>query len=167
MPRRRRNVRWYRSARVAVRIDAIVERDGEALLFRVARRLDSPNTWRFHWSVGHKLMKWWVHAFETAIATGGGHASLAAARMADAERPRPTCRMRVVVTRQVPSRRNFIRDADDLRYTTKPINDALKHVRLIFDDSERWLEQPTPRQEVSPDGRDWTLVHVAPATEAA
>ncbi len=69
--------------------------------------------------------------------------------------------MRVEVTRLVPSRRNFIRDTDDLRTTVKSINDALKHVRLIFDDSDRWLEQSTPTQAVSEDGRDWTLVRVS------
>ena len=152
----------------APRINALVEREGEALVFRVARRLDSPNEWRLHWSRGHKLTKWWEHAFETAIAIDRGHPSLAALRLDAGLAPgAPVGRRRVTVTRQVPNKRNFIRDDDDLRYTTKPVNDALKRLGLIRDDAREWLDQAMPLQTVSPDGRDWTIVRIEPTADGA
>lgn len=149
------------------RIVSLLTRTGTTLEFKIARKLDSPNTWRAHWSLGHNLMKWWLGAFTRALAVNAGFHSMARFQ-AEGHMPfRPEVKMRVTVTRQVPSTRNFIRDDDDLRYTTKPLNDALKHAGLIYDDSREWLVQDIPAQEVSPDGLYWTIVRVEPVDEAA
>jgi hypothetical protein len=72
-------------------------------------------------------------------------------------------KMRVEVERHVPSARNFIRDDDNLRFSVKPLLDALKRQGYIKNDSRKWLEQPTPTQHVSADGKDWTVVRIEPA----
>jgi hypothetical protein len=69
-------------------------------------------------------------------------------------------KQRVVVERQVASARNFIRDDDNLRFSVKPLLDALKRQGYIRNDSRKWLEHPTPTQSVSPDGKAWTLVTI-------
>lgn len=149
------------------RVFAILTRTGTTLEFKIARKLDSPNVWRAHWALGHNLMKWWLNAFTTAIAVNAGYHSMARFQLEGHMPFRPQVRMRVTVTRQVPSSRNFLRDDDDLRYTTKPLNDALKHVGLIYDDAREWLDQPMPTQEVSPDGLSWTLVRIEPVDVVA
>ncbi len=151
-PRRRANPR---------RMVALCSRKGAMVEFRVARKLDSPNIWRGHWMIGHKLMQWWLTAFTTALATNAGCTSMARFQL-EGQLPPVTFPMKVSVTRLVPSVRNFIKDDDDLRYTTKPINDALKHAGLIKDDSREWLTQEMPTQEVSPDGLYWTIVRIEP-----
>ena len=149
------------------RIVSLLIRTGTTLEFRIARKLDSPNVWRAHWSLGHTLMKWWLRAFTNALAVGAGFDSMARFQ-AEGHMPfRPEVKMRVTVTRQVPHTRNFLRDDDDLRYTTKPLNDALKHAGLIYDDSREWMHQDIPTQEVSRDGLYWTIVRIEPVDEAA
>lgn len=160
MPRQNTGGRRRRRANPQ-RIVALLKRDGAALEFHVARKLDSPNTWRGHWALGHNLMRWWQKAFLNALAVGSGFHSMAAFA-AEGHLPRVNFRQKVTVTRLVPSRRNFIRDDDDLRYTTKPVNDALKNIGLLVDDRREWLEQPMPTQDVSPDGLYWTIVRVEP-----
>lgn len=162
-PRRRSSGRTLTARRsTSPRLVSLLTRTGTTLEFRVARKLDSPNLWRAHWSLGHNLMKWWLRAFTNALATDAGFGSLARFQSEGHLPHRPAVKMRVTVTRQVSSRRNFLRDDDDLRYTTKPLNDALKHAGLIFDDGREWLEQSMPVQEVSPDGHDWTIVRIEP-----
>jgi hypothetical protein len=41
-----------------------------------------------------------------------------------------------------------LRDTTNLEGALKPLEDALKNVGLITDDSTRWLERIPPRQEV-------------------
>jgi len=148
------------------RIVSLLTRKGTTLEFRVARKLDSPNVWRAHWALGHNLMKWWLRAFTNALAINAGFDSMARFDM-EGHLPRVSFRTKVTVIRQVPSTRNFIRDDDDLRYTTKPLNDALKHAGLIKDDSRKWLRQDIPTQEVSQDGLYWTIVRIEPDDEGA
>lgn len=71
-------------------------------------------------------------------------------------------RMRLLVTREVPSARNFIKDRDNLVYSTKKVRDALKGRGLIYDDSMKWLEFPDPAQQVSDDGGWWTVLTIQP-----
>lgn len=148
------------------RLVALLERQGVVLTFRVARKLDSPNSWRASWALGHNLMNWWTRAFTTALAANAGFDSMARFQ-SEGHLPRCEFPVKVTVTRQVPHRRNFIRDDDDLRYTTKPLNDALKHAGLIYDDSRTWLQQDMPVQEVSRDGLYWTIVRIEPIDLAA
>ena len=69
-------------------------------------------------------------------------------------------RRRVTVIRQVRFRHHFIRDDDNLRFATKPLNDALTRIGLLYDDSREWLEQAMPLQEVSPDKKPRTIVRL-------
>lgn len=71
-------------------------------------------------------------------------------------------RMRVTVERIVPSGRNFIRDDDNLRFSVKPLLDALKRQGYIRNDSRKWLDHPTPTQSISEDGQDYTVVSLEP-----
>jgi len=67
-------------------------------------------------------------------------------------------RRRVGVVRYVPSSRNFIRDDDNLAACGKHLQDAMKRVRLIHDDSRTWLERVPTEQCLSPDGCFYTVV---------
>jgi hypothetical protein len=78
----------------------------------------------------------------------------------------PKVRMGLVLTREVPSRRNFIRDDDDLMWSAKRLRDAMKANRLFFDDSRKWLDYGLPLQEVSADGQYWTDIVIAPLPDA-
>jgi hypothetical protein len=136
---------------------------GAALTLLVQRQLKSPNAWNGrHWRYKHReSQEWEMHVFaQIAIQRGAGAALKASER-------RPWERRKVSVTRLVPSLRNFIRDDDNLRFSTKPLNDALKRLGLIHDDSRKWLEQTLPTQEVSTDGQYWTRITIEPADSGA
>lgn len=153
---------------------------GPALEFRIARRLDSPNTFRRSHMTLHKLMSWWRQAFEQAIALHRGHLSMAAHglewpedrldplrpfRRVKLEKIRIVpreLRRRVQLVRQVPSARNFLRDDDDLAYTAKPVHDALTNAGIIADDGRAYIDTAPPRQVVGLG--DWTIVTVSPAS---
>lgn len=120
----------------------------------IERELKSPNRWNgAHWRVKHRESQDWEVALWAAI---GAHSGVGSVRK-PSERLLEE-RRRVVVVRQVPSLRNFIRDDDNLRFATKPLNDALKRLGLIRDDSRKWLEQTLPTQEVSTDGKYYTRI---------
>lgn len=125
------------------------------MILRIPRRLESPNTWQGrHWRYKQQLTRVW----EQEIA----YVALPATGCLWIARPVPTTRMLVTVERDVPSRRNFIRDDDNLRFAVKPLLDALKRQCLIRDDSRRWIVLPTPTQHVSEDGKDWTVIRITP-----
>lgn len=124
-----------------------------AVRFEVALRLDSPNKTRgAHWTVKHRSTKLWEHALGEALGTRHWKALV----LRDTERER----RRVTVALLYPSRRNFIKDADNLAFSVKPLNDALTRLRLLSDDSHAWLGQDVPTQGVSPDGRFWTVITI-------
>lgn len=136
----------------------------------VPRRLASPNLnlWK-HWSKKLLESNGWLAALHIAcIQVPGWRAWLVADvdMQPDARglfRPveiRRQERRRVTVVRQVKYRGHFIRDDDNLRFATKPLNDALKRIGLLYDDSREWLEQAMPTQEVSPDGQCRTIVRI-------
>jgi Holliday junction resolvase RusA-like endonuclease len=111
---------------------------GVKTVIDVPLELKSPNTWQGrHWRYKHRESQMWEEAIWTLCAL--------------VMKPRRICEVkrRVTVTRFVPSARNFIRDDDNLRFATKPLNDALKRLGLIKNDSRNWLEQPMPEQVVS------------------
>jgi hypothetical protein len=140
------------------------------LELRIPRRLDSPNTWNGrHWRVKHRLSQDWEQEVGIAVAVFCGANSLRATLRAVCG-PKAAGydvgKVRVTVERHVPSGRNFIRDDDNLRFSVKPLLDALKRQGYIKNDSRKWLDHPTPTQHVSEDGKDWTVVRIEPVDEA-
>lgn len=148
----------------------------DVLEFIVERRLESPNKSRgFHWRRRHRDTLAWELMIRAAIRqpavltawslilavesrrgkTGRGYVKIT----------RKPERRRVIVTRIVSSGRGFIRDEDNLRFSVKPLNDALKRLGLITDDSTRYLEQPPPEQRIAPDGVEKTLVRIERCAE--
>lgn len=115
----------------------------EPITLRIPRELRSPNAWLWgHWRKKQRERADW----ETELML----ACVQRDRRHDFARRVVPFRRRVTVTRIVPSRRNFIRDDDNLRFSVKPLNDALKSKGLIYEDSRNYLEQPMPTQEVGP-----------------
>jgi len=141
----------------------------EVLEIVVPKRLESPNVTRgYHWRRRHRETMAWQGLIH-------GHAPRMRPlwsvetnpRLAYDDRGRPYLktdripeRRRVTITRLVPSRRNFIRDDDNLRFAAKPVNDALKRLGFLYDDTRTWLEQPAPVQTVDPQGRDLTVIRI-------
>lgn len=141
--------------------------DPAHLTLRIPRQLVSPNVWNGrHWRVKHRISQDWEKALGAALLdvyeAAGQRVGLAAVvtamsgpRWATGYQPG---RVRVSVTREVPSMRNFIRDDDNLRFCVKPLLDALKRQGYIKNDSRKWIELPTPEQRVSADGLHWTVI---------
>lgn len=140
-------------------LPSTASQDGDRIEIRLAQRLDSPNAW------GAARSNWKKAAARTSLRVRLAMAVDMSLRVKLPRVPPETRRMRVTVTRLVPSERNFIRDTDNLMFCTKPLRDALKDLALIRDDSQRWLETDLPRQERSPDGCDWTIVVLEPAQD--
>lgn len=142
--------------------------DPANLTLRIPRELASPNTWNGrHWRVKHRMSQEWENAvggamIDVFMARSGQRldffnalgASLGPKKWIGYEAPK----IRVTITREVPSARNFIRDDDNLRFCVKPLLDALKRQGYIRNDSRKWIELPTPDQKVSPDGKYWTEI---------
>lgn len=127
----------------------------------VNRELKSPNKWQGrHWRYKHKETQEWEQAIWVEIAQQRGVKSILGALQAMGVGETCEEKKLVVVTRLVPSARNFIKDDDNLRFATKPLNDALKRLKLIHDDSRKWLEQGIPTQEVSSDGQYYTRIRI-------
>jgi hypothetical protein len=131
-----------------------------ALHLEIPRELKSPNKWQGrHWRYKHReTQQWEWEIAAVALTTNGGYLQF----QRDGGMLRPYEVRRVTVTRIVPSKRNFIKDDDNLRFSTKPLNDALKRLGLIYDDSRKWLQQPIPEQIVSPEGEWRTVIEIAP-----
>lgn len=141
-----------------------------ALTLRIPRELRSPNAWLWgHWRKKQRERQQWEQDIAVALLTTKGQRSLPALLVAMNAVPAVprTCdvRRRVVVTRVVPSSRRFIRDEDNLRFSVKPVNDALKRLGLIKDDNAKWLEQPMPTQQVGPAME--TIIEIEDAPGAA
>lgn len=143
--------------------------DPRNVTLRVPRALASPNTWNGrHWRVKHRISQDW----EKAI--GASCADLFVNRHGGIDFPNAMLaivgpkkaagyeagRVSVAITREVPSGRNFIRDDDNLRFSVKPLLDALKRLGFIRNDSRKWIELPTPEQRISSDGKYWTEIAI-------
>jgi hypothetical protein len=136
------------------------------MTLKIPRRLESPNTWNGrHWRVKYRISQEWEQSIWIQAAMLRGRPptvqEIARRHLCGADRRK----MRVTVERQVPSRRNFIRDDDNLRFSVKPLMDSLKRQGYVYDDSRKWLEHPTPTQRVSDDGMDWTIITIEPAED--
>ena len=158
-PLRVESVRELRSAELAaVGVDGRIE-------FRIQRVLRSPNTYLgMHWREKNRERKAWMASLSNAVVAAVGISR--AQQLLGPESGIPNCtggctvRRRVEVTRFAPTRRNFVRDDDNLRFAVKPVLDALKHLGLIRDDHRKWIELALPTQELSTDGTFWTWIAV-------
>lgn len=123
---------------------------------RIARELKSPNKFQgHHWRVKHRETQDWEFMIRVAVLGIDRRFSFG---------PRLVpFRRRVTVTRIVPSRQHFIRDDDNLRFSTKAVNDSLKRLGLVYDDSRAWMEQPMPTQVVGTDFE--TVIRIEPTTD--
>lgn len=145
--------------------------DPAHLTIRMPRELVSPNQWNGrHWRVKHRMSQDWEHEIGLAVMLtrfNGKNPGLMNA-IGCSMGPKhwvgyETPKMRVSVTREVPSGRNFIRDDDNLRFCVKPLLDALKRQGYIRNDSRKWIELETPEQRISSDGKYWTEVRLTPS----
>lgn len=135
----------------------------------IARRLESPNKTRgYHWRRRHRETMWWEALIKVAAAnperlqqwnliteTHVRKGRTGKFYICDARKHE---RRRVTVVRFVRKAQAFIRDEDNLRFCVKPLNDALKRLGLICDDSRELLEQPPVEQRIAPDGVEKTVV---------
>lgn len=138
---------------------AIASPTPDGVQIEIALNLESPNKTRgAHWTVKHRQTKRW----EAALAGALGQRHLRALE----QRPGIKEARVVRVERLVPSRRNFLKDDDNLAFSVKPLNDALTRLGLLADDSRAWLDQEI-RQGVSPDGRYWTILSIGRARATA
>lgn len=147
-------------------------RSGEPVIdLLVQRELKSPNKWQGrHWRYKHRESQDWQTAIAVEMLTQKAQRNVWALLYASNDLgPKRFCEERrlVSVGRLVPSLRNFIRDDDNLRFSTKPLNDALKRLGLIHDDSRKWLQQTLPIQEVSSDGKYYTRIVIASLSREA
>jgi hypothetical protein len=143
--------------------------DPAHLKLRIQRELVSPNQWNGrHWRVKHRISQEWEHALGTALldqfTSKGGKVGIFNA-LGALTGPKKWIGyeagfVRVSITREVPSGRNFIRDDDNLRFSVKPLLDALKRQGYIKNDSRKWIELPTPEQKISADGQHWTVIQI-------
>lgn len=138
----------------------------------IPRELKSPNRWNGrHWRYKHRESQDWERAVWVEIAQRSGAKSvvqvLQCMNAIPAVRVGVQTKQRVAVTRIVPSSRNFIRDDDNLRFSVKPLLDALKRLGLIRDDSRKWIDLPTPEQRVSTKGQWRTVIEIEPVEVGA
>lgn len=122
------------------------------LVIRVPRRLQSVNGGlRAMWHVRHQQTKAWEQDIWALTQGMEGVKAL------------PRTRRRVVITREVPSTRDFIRDTDNLFAACKPLCDALKRLDYLCDDAAQFLDLAKPRQVISADGQHWTEIRISEA----
>ena len=139
--------------------------DPSNVTLRMPRDLVSPNTWNGrHWRVKHRISQEWELELGAAVCdlyrARGGRMGLVNALSAFMGPESAPPKVKVSITREVPSGRNFIRDDDNLRFSVKPLLDALKRQGYIKNDSRKWIELPTPEQKISSDGQFWTEVRL-------
>jgi hypothetical protein len=118
-----------------------------------------------HWATRDKDRVAWDVAVQNALIVAADVRTWAQYQRLRAAAPR--LRMLLVLTREVPSLRNFIRDDDDLMWSAKRLRDALKANHLFVDDSRKWLVYDLPLQKVSADGQYWTDIVIVPLPVAA
>lgn len=140
-------------------------------------KLESPNIVRgFHWRAWRRETRMWQMLVRTAAPSGTIEAwSLILESIPKLDKrghykfveQRKKERRQVTVIREVASARRFIRDDDNLRFSTKPLNDALKRLGLVYDDNRHWMVQPDVEQRVSVDGKDRTIVRIQRLSQEA
>lgn len=156
----------WRDAQVDARglvVGAVTVHDDGAIVVVLPHRLHSPNsaTLGAHWRVKQREKKAWLARLRLAL-QGRRQLSIVDLKypLNALGLPPVTGRRRVRIVREVPSRRNFIRDDDNLTFSSKHLVDALAELGLIRDDARAWCELVRPEQKVSDDGRDRVVIRV-------
>lgn len=144
----------------------------------VTRKLESANVLRgYHWRRWCRETQWWQALLRVAICDPVRLQAWNLIEKTELRKDhrghytrifeqRKQERRRVTVLRYVKNRRQFVKDDDNLAFSVKPLNDALKRLGLIYDDHRKWMEQPLPEQLVSPDGIARTVVRIERLQEA-
>jgi hypothetical protein len=133
---------------------------------RIHRELKSPNkTLWAHWRMKQAERQAWELVLLTAIARYGGMETAAGAHLLRRSLSLFVAagvkeRRRVVLTRLVPSTRNFIRDDDNLAFVGKPLFDAMKRIGLLYEDKREYLDAARPTQAVSPEKIYTTVIEI-------
>lgn len=148
----------------------------EMLELVILRKLESPNKTRgYHWRSRHRETKVFeallrcairhdLNAWSLILRTETRKDKLGQWRIFEERRQE---KRRVTVIRQVKCRRQFIQDDDNLQFSAKPVNDALKRLGLVYEDKRKWMEQPPVLQEVSPDKIARTIIRIERISEEA
>jgi hypothetical protein len=125
------------------------------LTLRIPRLVASPNADRgAHWATRHATAKLWEQEIWIAWhQSGGGWQDWVL------DSGTPPERRRVTVTRACASRRSFCKDSDNRMFAAKAIRDGLVRLRLLVDDSDRWLESRVDEIK-SADGRNATVIRI-------
>lgn len=140
--------------------------------FRIQRELrnDNARNRNPHWSNKNTKRLFWQRSLCNALVLSIGYPAACQllvddSGLAGARGTRVAERRRLEIVRLVPSKRNLIRDTfDNLPWSAKELRDAVKHLGLIRDDSDKWTDTSI-EQGVSPDGTWWTWVAVDIPTE--
>lgn len=133
--------------------------------FRIARELKSPNkTLWAHWRLKQAERQAWEETLLMAVSRYGGMETVAGVQFLKSLSvfvdPARKERRRIVLTRIVPSVRNFVKDEDNLAFSGKHLFDAMKRVGMISDDTRELLDAPRPTQVVSADGAYLTVIEL-------
>ena len=151
--------RW-RSAARAVAVATLTD-TGAVLTIRLPHRLETPNAWLWsHWRTKKRAKDAWSERLRIACLSPaavamsiGGNVELASWIGWTAPTNRPIVR----ITRQVPSRRNFITDRENRLFAAKALVDCLVQAGFLANDREQDIDLQVP-QVVSADGLDWTEI---------
>jgi hypothetical protein len=143
---------------------------------RIERELLSANkTIWGHWRIKQRERDDWEEALVHAAADYAGVTTRAGLELVKRslslfvpERPRdakgklapPAQRSRVELLRLVPTKRRLILDDVNLRFAGKHLVDGMKNIGMIAADSRKWLEEPEPTQDLSADGKFWTVIRL-------
>lgn len=134
---------------------------GAVLTIRLPHRLETPNAWLWsHWRTKKRAKDAWSERLRIACLSPaavamsiGGNVELASWIGWTAPTNRPIVR----ITRQVPSRRNFITDRENRLFAAKALVDCLVQAGFLANDREQDIDLQVP-QVVSADGLDWTEI---------
>lgn len=128
-------------------------------------RLESPNVlnWR-DWRLKARAKTAWAFRLRYAIDLAEPRRAAAPPHLFPTLASRldwtpPTNRPAVIVSRHVPSRRNFIRDRENRYFAAKPVVDCLVQAGFLTDDREKDIDLQV-EQAVAGDGLDWTVLTI-------
>jgi hypothetical protein len=135
--------------------------------FRIQRPLKNANgrNRNPHWSTKHAGRQAWQTSLCNALVLSIGYPAACQllvdeSGLAGARGTRVQTRRRIEIIRLAPSTRNFIKDSfDNLHSSAKELRDAIKHLGVIRDDSDKWTDTVID-QALSSDGTWWTWIAI-------